>query len=459
MRLLIDLQGYQTEASRYRGIGRYTRDIVFKICELSKNDEIIIALNGSYEKENDDITKTLCGHFPNVRVAIWNQIDRVNFWIEPGECPKETKARRVISEKMRELFFARFQPDFVLLSSLIEGTGNAISSIGHFKQFYPVATIFYDLIHLVYPDQYLNDYRIKQCYFSKISHLHRSDLIFTISESTRRDVINRLEIPDDKVVNISSACDQELFLPGNDKTKIQDFLTHNNIFKPYVLYTASLDSRKNLRNLVDAWRSLPDLTKQNYQLVIVCALKPHERDFVNHEFLDNDTLNSIIFTGHVSDELLAALYRKCCLFVFPSLYEGFGLPVLEAMSCGAPVIASNASAIPEILDIPEAMFDPNEPADITRQLENYLSSPILRNSLASRCLLKSTRFSWESSANILLDRLKSYLKQFSFKPSLKLSDGELCNLLMASIQLYVRHLPKSQLSGISKAISINFNIL
>ena len=456
MRLLIDLQGFQTEASRFRGIGRYTRDIVSKICELSKNDEIIIALNGAYKIENEDITNFFGSHFPNVRIVTWNQIDRVNFWTEPGECPKEAKARRVISEKMRELFFARFQPDFVLITSLIEGTGNAITSIGHFKQFYPVATIFYDLIHLVYPDQYLNDYRVKQCYYSKISHLHRSDLIFTISESTRQDVIHRLEIPDDKVVNISSACDQMLFCCKNDEATFQDFLKQNSIFKPYVLYTASLDSRKNLRKLIDAWRSLPDLIKNDYQLVIVCALKQHEREMVNREFLDNAILNSIVFTGHVNDDFLASLYRNCSLFVFPSLYEGFGLPVLEAMSCGAPVIASNASAIPEIIDIPEAMFDPNEPADITRQLENYLSSDGLRKSLATRCLSKSTHFSWEKTANILLDSLQFYLAQFSCKPSLKFSDSELCNILITSVEPYLRDIPKKDLKNIADSIESNF---
>jgi glycosyltransferase involved in cell wall biosynthesis len=136
-----------------------------------------------------------------------------------------------------------------------------------------------------------------------------------------------------------------------------------------------------------------------HQLVIVCKLAYHRRLSLRAFALDlGIESRNLLFTGYVPDRQLAALYRACELFVFPSLYEGAGLPILEAMSCGAPVAASGVSAMPELLGDPAATFDPADPPDIARSIREVLADPASLEGLRGSSREQAEAHSWERVA-------------------------------------------------------------
>ena len=141
----------------------------------------------------------------------------------------------------------------------------------------------------------------------------------------------------------------------------------------YVMYTGGIDFRKNIDGLIEAYAKLSAELRAKFQLAIVCSVHPEERAKISRQAakcgLRDDEL---VLTGFVPDDDLVNLYNLCHAFVFPSLYEGFGLPALEAMACGAAVIGSNKSSIPEVIGRQDALFDPSRPADITEALERLL---------------------------------------------------------------------------------------
>ena len=164
----------------------------------------------------------------------------------------------------------------------------------------------------------------------------------------------------------------------------------------FLLYVGGDDARKNMEGTIRAYARVPARLRREHQLVIACrigSLRRFElRTFAASLGIESDEIE---LTGFVSEEELAALYRSCGLFIFPSLYEGAGLPILEAMSCDAPVAASNSSSIPELLGDLKATFDPADPADIARCLTEVLDDPGALDRLRERSRRRLGVYTWE----------------------------------------------------------------
>src|SRR5262249_31436124 len=138
----------------------------------------------------------------------------------------------------------------------------------------------------------------------------------------------------------------------------------------FMLYVGGDDWRKNLDGIVDAYALMSDDGRRRHPLVIACRLSDQRRrELLSRAERAGVRPGDLVLTGFVSDPQLAALYRACDLFVFPSLYEGAGLPILEAMSCGAPVVGARAASVPEVLGELRGTFDPNDPSDMARCIE------------------------------------------------------------------------------------------
>jgi glycosyltransferase involved in cell wall biosynthesis len=172
----------------------------------------------------------------------------------------------------------------------------------------------------------------------------------------------------------------------------------------FLLYVGGVDYRKNLEGTIQAYAQLPASMRDAHQLVIACNLAQHLR-FSLRIFAQRLGIESrnLLLTGFVSDPELAALYSACELFVFPSLYEGAGLPILEAMTCGAPVAASGTSAMPELLGDDEATFDPADPADIARAVREALETPGKLSALRERSARRVELYTWERVARRTLE--------------------------------------------------------
>jgi glycosyltransferase involved in cell wall biosynthesis/ADP-heptose:LPS heptosyltransferase len=401
MRLVIDLQGAQTE-SRFRGIGRYSLALALEMARLRGEHEVIVALSGLFPETIEPLRAAFADVLPAQNVVVWDAPHPVR------AVQDENRARREVAERMREAFLASLNPDWVLVTSLFEGLGDdAVTSLGKFSERVPTAVILYDLIPLLNPDENFRKRGIyKEWYADKINSIRKARLLLAISDSAMGEAVTGLAWPAHRVVNVSGACEdwfRELGLGAAAKTAAA---TKVGITRPFLMYTGGADDRKNLERLIQAFSKLPDLLRHAHQLAMVGKMP---RDLV--EKFQNEARRcglgkgEVVFTGYVSDDDLLRLYNSCTGFVFPSLHEGFGLPPLEAMRCGAPVIAASASSLPEVIGNPDALFDPKSVASIRDKMERLLTDPGFRDRLAAAGKLHAKTFSWASSARLAWDAL------------------------------------------------------
>ena len=404
MRIVIDLQGAQTE-SRFRGIGRYSLSLALAIARNCGTDELILALNGLFPETIIPIREAFDGVLPPENIRVWSAVGPIR------ECDPANGQRRDIAEHLREAFLASLNPDIVLITSLFEGWGDdAVGSIGRREAEFPMAVILYDLIPLINPDPHFRSNPFLQNYYSrKIASLKKSRRLLAISESARQEALSGLNFAEDEVVNISGAYDAFFRVAPPTQAEKQAVFQKLGITRPFLLYTGGADERKNLPRLIEAFRALPDNVRQAHQLVI--AGKMPEGSLAELAGIARDhglSSEDVLLTGYVEDRDLLALYNLTSVFVFPSLHEGFGIPPLEAMACGAPVIAADASSLPEVVGLEDALFDPISVPAISEKIRHVLTEPSFRQSLVEHGLAHVQRFSWDQSAARALEALRAF---------------------------------------------------
>ncbi|MEK7581070.1 MAG: glycosyltransferase family 1 protein [Patescibacteria group bacterium] len=221
-----------------------------------------------------------------------------------------------------------------------------------------------------------------------------SDLIIAVSNSTKEDVVKFLEIPNERIRVINNAA-SPAFKPQLEE-KINEVLSKFKIKKPYILSVATQEPRKNIQKLVDAFEKI---NKAKPELNLVLTGKYGWGPAL-------DVVPNVIQTGFVKEEELISLYAGCAVFVYPSLYEGFGLPVLEAMACGAPVITSNNSSLVEIAKDAAILIDPRSEGQLKKALEIILNLDTEdRQKMVRASLDRARQYSWSKTAK---ETLKVY---------------------------------------------------
>ena len=396
MRIAIDLQGIQSEGSRKRGIGRYSFEIINNLLKYYKNNEYILVSNWTMRNVRHEFSHHF-GTNKNISFVEWYSPTPLSFI-------SHTKVNRKLAKILRTYTYNCLHADIILVTSFLEGfSDNCFTEFDFDSLDTPVISIFYDLIPLLNPDLYLNlNPEFSKYYSNKLECMRNFDALLAISQSSLEEARKHLNIDKGKIFNISSACDKAIFNRSkNNNHNLKDFLSK---VPNFLLYSGAGDPRKNLKNLLQAFSLLPQDYQNKYNLVLVGKLLPTEINIINDlvKYLEIDQSN-IHILGYVSDLNLVTLYRNCHLFVFPSLHEGFGLPVLEAMSCGAPVIASSTTSIPEIIQIEEAMFDPNDPYNIRDLIQKSIEDDEYLSYLHSNSIVQSDKFSWLSTVNNLMD--------------------------------------------------------
>lgn len=403
MRLIIDLQSLQGTNSN-RGIGRYALSLTLKLLELCRNDEVYLLLNGNLPESIDNVREAFKEKINAENILVFSSLEHT------AGLHQENQWRQSVAELSREAYLEKISPDVVLITSLFEGIiDDTVTSIINKNKSYFTAVILYDLIPLISASDYLENPGMSKWYYKKIDHLRRADMLLAISESSKKEGIKYLSFPDDKIKNISTDAD------GNFK-KLKavnpQVLTKFNITKPYVMYTGGIDKRKNIEGLISAYSQLDEKVKSEHQLVIVCSVNNDSRRLLN-KLINEAQLgdNEVVITGYITDDELVNLYNQCALFVFPSFHEGFGLPVLEAMRCGAPVICSELTSLPEVIGLDEAMFDPKDEQAFIDTLEKGLTDYEYRERLISHADIQQSKFSWTLTASKTYDALNELYKQ------------------------------------------------
>jgi glycosyltransferase involved in cell wall biosynthesis len=393
MKLLVDLIACQTP-SRMRGIGRYTLELTRALASLRGNNELICMadplLVQPYEELRQDFIRRLpAGSFlPYFRQPI------------PENQTYEEKGYRQLASSLICQARQVVSPDIVLTPSVFEGWG--------FTQFvvpfpedrrlsYKQAMVLYDFIPFIYHDRYLDaNSTLRDWYLKRINSLKHFDLLLAISEATRQDAIRLLNLAPEKVVNISSAAGNQFQKIAITETEKNELMHRLGISRPFVFYLGGNDFRKNMEGAVKIFANLSPELIETYQLVLNDV--GDETDFRGKVRSTGLSDQDVVIIKWISDDELLKLYNLCSAFIFPSLYEGFGLPILEAMACGAPVSAANNSSLPEVVGREDMLFDANDPKQAAASLARVLTDTAFRAELSQYGQERVRQFSWKNSA-------------------------------------------------------------
>jgi glycosyltransferase involved in cell wall biosynthesis len=256
-----------------------------------------------------------------------------------------------------------------------------------------LAVTLYDLIPAVFPEIYLAEQPALRWYKGRLAFVRNADRILAISEATARDAVERLSVNPEKVVVVGAGVSEKFRPPRSHADAFTAVRAAVPELEPgYVLYTGGIEPRKNLDRLLSAYAALPEGLRVRHPLVVVCRVMPREREALKAQLRELGIAGRVWFPGFVADDALVTLYQACALFVFPSLYEGFGLPIAEAMACRAPVIAARTSSLTELVTEEAALFDPRSVRSIRETMERCLADEALRMRLGEHRL--PDRYRW-----------------------------------------------------------------
>jgi glycosyltransferase involved in cell wall biosynthesis len=402
IRLLVDLQACQTESSANRGVGRYSQALFGALCEATGAAEPFAFVAAPLPKP------AVVGRLPGNRIL---RLPELPDW--GSERDYLGGSRDSLDAAAMSCFVSPLNADVVHISHAFEGYVERIA--------YPdararapgqlVTATLYDLIPLLYQDHYLRDEQFRKWYLWRLGWLRKADLLLAISECTRKDAIELLGIEPHRILTVHGGVAGHFAASKLDDAKRRALAREVGLRRErFVLYAGGDDHRKNLAGAIAGYARLPPELRRQCQLVVVCAMddqrKQMYRDLARSRGLQPD---EVVLTGYVPEETLVALYRACDAFVFPSLYEGLGLPVLEAMACGAPVIGGDNSSIRELIARRDALFDAGSDSALSETLGRVLSDVGFADDLRRHGLERAKQYSWEISAAKALEAIREAL--------------------------------------------------
>jgi glycosyltransferase involved in cell wall biosynthesis len=259
----------------------------------------------------------------------------------------------------------------------------------------PSVVTVHDLIAIKYPlwCQYESEWYFR-LFFRK--GIEQANKIIAVSHTVKTDIIETYAVDPEKIEVVYHGI-SNAFRKINDKEKLAAVASKYNLPDQYLLFVGNLEPKKNIVNIIRAFHQLMNEPGFNHKLVIV-GRKGWKYESIFKVVNDLNLQKDIFFTGYVPLEDLPSIYSMATVFVFPSLYEGFGLPVLEAMACGLPVITSNRGALPEISGDSAIHVDPTNINDIAEAISGVVSDRILREELAVKGLYRASKYNWNETA-------------------------------------------------------------
>ena len=266
----------------------------------------------------------------------------------------------------------------------------------------PVVTTIHDLAFEHLPETF-NRRSWMQLRLTVRRTARRAAQIITVSEYSRQDICNTYSIPSERITVTPEAASGKFF-PLTDATELRAVREIYGIKRNYILSLCSIQPRKNLIRLVEAYSFLRKSSAHLELPQLVLAGKSGWRDDEIFRAAQRETVaDDIVLTGYVADEHLNALYNGATCFVYPSYFEGFGLPILEAMKCGTPVVAGNRTSLPEVAGEAAILFDPFETKSLADALQRLLRDPECRATLSAKGFERAGEFSWKTTARLTLE--------------------------------------------------------
>ncbi len=331
--------------------------------------------------------KSGIGHYADGLIRHLDQSRHAYFFLKPDRMRDLNTVERIFWEALRLPFEAR-----KVRADIIHTVGFSAPLIRSCR----VVSTVHDLIGLVYASHLKGASRFYWTKWLPYS-IAKADYLIASSENTKRDILKFIHYPQERISVIPLAVNRRFKII--DKKEASACLRKYFQFNDFILSVGTLEPRKNLKNLILAYSMLPMYLRRSYPLVVV-----GKQGWGTHGLLqligELGLEGDVRFIGYVPDEELVYFYNASTLFVYPSLYEGFGLPILEAMSCGTPVISSNVSSIPEVTADAAHLIDPLKPLEMADAMKLLLLNSLLRQKLSFRGLERSKAFSWERVAKM-----------------------------------------------------------
>ncbi len=261
-----------------------------------------------------------------------------------------------------------------------------------------VITTIHDLTYILYPETMdkKNRERLKK---DMINTVNRVDYILTISENSKNDIIKYLNIPEDKITVIYPGVD-EMYKQVLDEKHIEKIKRKYNIIGRYLLYLGTLEPRKNIETIIKSYNDFIKSSDEDIKLVLA-GKKGWLYDSIFNLVSEYGLENNVVFTDYVDDSDKPALYQGAEIFLFPSLYEGFGIPVAEAMASRTPVITSNSSSLPEVAGDSAIITEPLDYRKISESIKKILRDSNIRQKMIENGIKQVEKFNWDDSAEKL----------------------------------------------------------
>jgi glycosyltransferase involved in cell wall biosynthesis len=379
MRISFDMQALQS-VNRAGGIGRYCRDFLRTLFALYPNNEYLLVYNGRCTEGTTEQFEGRRVHSHSVRYLPGNDLNPLNRWIQLADV------------RLRAA-------DILHILSPFEEQRHCV--IPNKRLSSRIVITAYDFIPYIFKELYLGSAESRRLYAERLRILQAADLILTISEATKRDAVDLFGVSSGKIVNIGLAVSEDYQkFSDSEYQRIRSVREKYGITGDFVLTVSNLDHRKNMLALLQAFSSLPPTILKQYSLVVVTNSGPQyiSANKAIGDLVGGNPKARIKFLYTASNRDLSALYNCCKVFVYASLYEGGGLPVLEAMRCGAPVVASDCSSIPEHVGRKDNLFNPCDVGDIARSMLNALTDDTFRTDIAEHGLKFSQGFTWQRTA-------------------------------------------------------------
>jgi glycosyltransferase involved in cell wall biosynthesis len=362
------------------GIGTYIHNLILNLACLDESDQFLLI---AYPEEKEEFPELppnfsfLCDHTRSS--SLWTH------W----RLAIELKRRKV------ELFHTpHYQP----------------------PRFLPCKSVLtiHDCVHILFPN-----YAPSRAIYEKARNATRAAIaqschIITVSETTRRDLMRIFHIPECKVTVVYNAIDERT-IRDNSHDEQKRLLERYQIQDPFLLYAGNIRPHKNIARLIEAFSVLKSELRDDDQwkslklLIIGDELSKHQ--VLRRTVARSGVQHDVRFLGFVPSDTLKVFYKSAEMFVFPSLYEGFGLPPLEAMANGTPVLTSNVSSLPEVMGDAALLVNPENVFEIAREIKHLLYDIALRKELRERGLHQVSKYSWKKSAQRVLDIYRKVLDQ------------------------------------------------
>ncbi len=375
MRIGFDMLAMQSPHHGHRGIGRYSRHLAQAMLARDDGNEYVLYAHAALPAEG-------LPSAPNAQLR----------WLGGDNLTVPQRIDRI----------ARANPDgldaLVVLNPFEDSSNYLLPA--RWEGGPRLLAVVYDMIPFLFPREDAYD-PVLMRHYRVLEELKRYDALLAISESTRRDCLRLLGIASDRVTTIGGASDKQFFTPDRSESPSaasRSLLKGLGINRPFVLNVGGFDVRKNLWMLIDAFALLPAPLRRELQLVMTFTILDSDRDRLLRHARAAGLGDALVVTGEVSDAALRVLYQRCAAFVFPSLYEGFGLPLLEAMHCGAAVVAGNNSSQVEVVGKAGLLANASDACDIAAKLARVLDDPELGRVLRTRAVAQAEQFSWSATA-------------------------------------------------------------